>query len=64
LTRGKKCTHTDRSTDFASSSGFDLGPAEQENFKRWNDALKGKDYEKVAALYSSSDLSFLPTVSP
>ena len=36
----------------------------QENFKAWNDALKEKDYEKVAALYSSQDLSFLPTVSP
>ena len=36
----------------------------QENFKTWNDALKEKDYEKVAALYSSQDLSFLPTVSP
>ena len=36
----------------------------QENFKTWNDALKQKDFEKVAALYSSTDLSFLPTVSP
>ena len=36
----------------------------QANFKKWNDALKEKDYEKVAALYSSTDLSFLPTVSP
>ena len=35
----------------------------QENFKRWNDALQSKDYEKVASLYSSTDLSFLPTVS-
>ncbi len=37
---------------------------EQANFKSWNDALQTKDYEKVAALYSSTDLSFLPTVSP
>ncbi len=36
----------------------------QENFKAWNDALKAKDYEKATALYSASDLSFLPTVSP
>jgi uncharacterized protein (TIGR02246 family) len=36
----------------------------QETFKTWNDALKQKDFDKVAALYSSSDLSFLPTVSP
>ncbi len=38
--------------------------ASQENFNAWNDALKEKDFEKVAALYSSTDLSFLPTVSP
>ncbi len=37
---------------------------EQANFKSWNDALQTKDYEKVASLYSSTDLSFLPTVSP
>ena len=36
----------------------------QANFKAWNDALKEKDYEKVAALYNSQNLSFLPTVSP
>ena len=36
----------------------------QENFKRWNDALVAKDYEKVASLYCSKELSFLPTVSP
>ena len=36
----------------------------QENFKNWNDALKAQDFEKVASLYSSTDLSFLPTVSP
>ena len=38
--------------------------SEQANFKSWNDALKEKDFEKVAGLYSSKDLSFLPTVSP
>jgi hypothetical protein len=36
----------------------------QENFKRWNDALGTKEFEKVAAMYSSTELSFLPTVSP
>jgi uncharacterized protein (TIGR02246 family) len=36
----------------------------QENFKSWNDALKAKDFEKATALYSTSDLSFFPTVSP
>jgi uncharacterized protein (TIGR02246 family) len=41
----------------------DMYPVAQKNFKRWNDALKAKDYERVAALYSSQDLSFLPTVS-
>jgi uncharacterized protein (TIGR02246 family) len=35
----------------------------QENFKRWNDALQTKDYKVVASLYSTSDISFLPTVS-
>jgi hypothetical protein len=30
---------------------------------RWNSALKAKCYDKVAALYSTQDLSFLPTVS-
>ena len=42
----------------------DMYPIAQKNFKAWNDALKEKNYEKVAALYSSQDLSFLPTVSP
>jgi uncharacterized protein (TIGR02246 family) len=36
----------------------------QTNFNRWNEALLSRNYEKVAALYSSTDLSFLPTVSP
>ena len=36
----------------------------QENFKTWNDALKQKNFDKVAGLYSSTELSFLPTVSP
>jgi uncharacterized protein (TIGR02246 family) len=34
------------------------------SFRRWNEALKQKNFKKVAALYSSEDLSFLPTVSP
>jgi uncharacterized protein (TIGR02246 family) len=38
--------------------------ARQENFKQWNDALVAKDYDRVASLYSSTELSFLPTVSP
>jgi uncharacterized protein (TIGR02246 family) len=36
----------------------------QDNFKRWNDALQEKNFKKVAALYSTNELSFLPTVSP
>ena len=36
----------------------------QKNFNAWNEALKAQDYDKAAALYSSSDLTFLPTVSP
>ena len=36
----------------------------QGNFNSWNQALREKDFEKVAGLYSSTDLSFLPTVSP
>jgi uncharacterized protein (TIGR02246 family) len=43
---------------------MDMYPVAQANFKAWNDALKEKDYDKVAALYSSQELSFLPTVSP
>ena len=42
----------------------DYYPTAQDNFKRWNDALQTKDYEKVASLYDTEDLSFLPTVSP
>ena len=36
----------------------------QANFKAWNDALQTKDAKTVANLYSTGDLSFLPTVSP
>ena len=36
----------------------------QSNFKRWNDALQTKNPKSVANLYDSSNLSFLPTVSP
>jgi uncharacterized protein (TIGR02246 family) len=43
---------------------IDYYPTAQENFKRWNDALKAKDYEKVASIYCTKSLSFLPTVSP
>ena len=36
----------------------------QDNFQKWNNALQTKDAATVASLYSTSDLSFLPTVSP
>jgi hypothetical protein len=36
----------------------------QKNFQVWNDCLKAKDFQKASALYSSVDLSFLPTLSP
>ena len=36
----------------------------QTNFAAWNEALKLRDYDKAASLYSTSDLTFLPTVSP
>ncbi len=35
----------------------------QANFKAWNDALRAKDFNRATALYSTSDLTFLPTVS-
>merc|ERR1711966_593780 len=41
----------------------DYYPVAQTNFKKWNDALQTKDPKKAAALYSATDLSFLPTVS-
>lgn len=34
----------------------------QQNFSRWNDALKTRDPKKVTALYAK-DATFLPTVS-
>ena len=36
----------------------------RENFRRWNDALLSNNYDSVAGLDSSTELSFLPTVSP
>jgi uncharacterized protein (TIGR02246 family) len=48
----------------ADPNCFLLVPIHQANFKTWNDALKQKDFDKVAALYSSTELSFLPTASP
>mmetsp|Transcript_32875 Transcript_32875/g.51276 ORF Transcript_32875/g.51276 Transcript_32875/m.51276 type:complete len:232 (-) Transcript_32875:93-788(-) len=42
----------------------DMTALAQANFKRWNDALQTKDAKTVANLYTSGDLSFLPTVSP
>eukprot|EP00291_Cryptomonas_curvata_P023530 CAMPEP_0172171256 /NCGR_PEP_ID=MMETSP1050-20130122/11789_1 /TAXON_ID=233186 /ORGANISM="Cryptomonas curvata, Strain CCAP979/52" /LENGTH=121 /DNA_ID=CAMNT_0012842663 /DNA_START=12 /DNA_END=374 /DNA_ORIENTATION=+ len=38
----------------------DMYPIAQANFKKWNDALHTKDFEKVADLYAKKDLSFLP----
>merc|ERR1719183_796540 len=34
------------------------------NFNRWNDALQTKNAKTVANMYVTSELSFLPTVSP
>ena len=36
----------------------------QVNFNRWNDALQTKNAKTVANMYVTSELSFLPTVSP
>jgi len=44
--------------------GPDMLSVARANFKKWNDALQTKDAATVASLYSTSDLSFLPTVSP
>eukprot|EP00961_Rhodomonas_salina_P211227 2852350-Rhodomonas_salina.1 len=44
--------------------GINMRNVARENFQKWNDALQTKDPKKVASLYSTSDLSFLPTVSP
>jgi hypothetical protein len=48
----------------AGPSQAEMQAIATENFKRWNDSLQTKDNVKVAALYSPSELSFLPTVSP
>jgi len=57
LLPGSKAAQDQQSKDEA------MYPVAQDNFKRWNDALQTKDYKVVASLYSTSDLSFLPTVS-
>lgn len=57
LLPGSKAVQDQQSRDEA------IYPLAQDNFKRWNDALQTKDYKQVAALYSTSDVSFLPTVS-
>ena len=36
----------------------------QKNFADWNSALQARDFDKAASYYSTSNLSFLPTVSP
>jgi uncharacterized protein (TIGR02246 family) len=41
----------------------DMHAIAAENFNKWNQALQTKESVKVAALYASSGLSFLPTVS-
>eukprot|EP00287_Rhodomonas_sp_CCMP768_P021570 CAMPEP_0202809910 /NCGR_PEP_ID=MMETSP1389-20130828/2122_1 /ASSEMBLY_ACC=CAM_ASM_000865 /TAXON_ID=302021 /ORGANISM="Rhodomonas sp., Strain CCMP768" /LENGTH=344 /DNA_ID=CAMNT_0049480647 /DNA_START=8 /DNA_END=1042 /DNA_ORIENTATION=+ len=56
-----KITHHHSSVRPAQPDMLDLA---RTNFNKWNDALQTKDPKKVAALYSASDLSFLPTVSP
>ena len=42
----------------------DMLPTARANFNRWNSALQTKNPTTVAALYSTAELSFLPTVSP
>lgn len=42
----------------------DMLPIARANFNRWNSALQTKNPTTVAGLYSTSELSFLPTVSP
>jgi len=42
----------------------DMLKVARDNFQAWNDALQTKNPKTVANLYSSTDLSFLPTVSP
>ena len=39
-------------------------PTAQANFKAWNEALATKDPKVPAKMYSTSALSFLPTLSP
>ena len=46
------------------ASPADVLPTARANFKRWNDALQTKNPLTVANMYSTSELSFLPTVSP
>jgi hypothetical protein len=41
-----------------------IDSVEQNNFEEWNDALEATDYDRAASLNTSSDLTFLPTVSP
>jgi uncharacterized protein (TIGR02246 family) len=56
-----KITHHHSSV---TPAGPDMNKVARDNFQKWNDALQTKNNMAVAALYSKTDLSFLPTVSP
>jgi uncharacterized protein (TIGR02246 family) len=58
----KICHH--HSSVVPAMSKSNLLEVARANFQRWNDALQTKNPKTVAALYDSSNLSFLPTVSP
>ena len=54
----------EKETKEATPSSEDMLKTARENFQIWNDALQTGDQKVVASLYSDSQLSFLPTVSP
>jgi len=56
-----KITHHHSSV---TPAGPDMVKVARDNFQKWNDALQTKNNKLVASLYSKTDLSFLPTVSP
>jgi len=62
---GWKITHHHSSVRPAEPpSTTEMQEIARANFKKWNDSLQTKDIIKVAACYSTNQLSFLPTVSP
>jgi hypothetical protein len=62
---GWKITHHHSSVRPADPpSAAQMQEQARANFKKWNDSLQTKDNMKVAACYSTNQLSFLPTVSP